>query len=233
VSPLPRTTAGAAGALALVAALMWWSGSAGDAPAPTAADPAARPAAPASQRAAPASARAAAETVALRHGVRLVFGPGVQADRQAVAATLHDAASPEAALRALLPGYELLFHYAPSRDGPRLETVWVFDDPADVPRQIAAAREAADVAEALPRDADAATLRRIVDDGDSETVRIAALEAWLQDPHTPPADADRVLAELAQSPHPLLAEQARALLDARSAAPPADEVAAGDDTSPR
>jgi hypothetical protein len=55
-------------------------------------------------------------------------------------------------------------------------------------------------------------------------VRIAALEAWLHDPQTPPADADRVLARLAGSPHPLLAEQARALLEARTAVSPAPEI---------
>jgi hypothetical protein len=215
----------AAGALAFAAVRIGWPGAPDGAPLPAVHTAMPQPAAAA---AAP-TARSAAEALAQRHGLRLVFGPGVRADQAATADALRDTtAPPEATLRRLLGGYELLFHYAPARDGPRLETVWVFDDPADVPRQIAAARAVADEPEALPRDADAAALRHIVDDGDSEAVRIAALEAWLQDPHTPAAEAERLLAQLADSPHPLLAEQARALREARLAAPPADAPTADD-----
>lgn len=170
----------------------------------------ARPAAP------PVSARAAAEQIARRHGVRLVFGAGVRADRHAAAQALAAAGDPEAALRTLLAGYELLFHYAPSPDGPLLETVWVFADPADVQRALAAPHGA----QPMPDAPDAAALRRTVEDGDSEALRIAALDAWLGDPQTPPDDADRVLVALADSPYPLLAEHARTLRAARAATEP-------------
>lgn len=153
----------------------------------------------------------------------------------------------ESTLREVLAGHELVFHYGPEAGGPdRLKAVWVFASqtplderaaaiaaaPSAAPQEaVAAAGPAtrpvppAPPAAAAPVESNEADiealspgqLRGRAEADPSEAVRLQALEALVAHPDADPHELTVLLDRLALDPSPLLAEQARALREARAA----------------
>lgn len=142
----------------------------------------------------------------------------------------------------------LLHHTADRGSGARLAAAWVFaraEDVAVVPGRAAtaaaftfapalpgvatsAAPAATETARPAPPRAETAdaeappmtlqALRRLVEQDGSDAERVQALEALAAHPEAGEAELRQLLEQLGAQPHTLLGEQARALLDARTAA---------------
>jgi hypothetical protein len=214
--------------------------------------------------------RQAVEAIGRRHGVRIVIDDAVRADLPAPYVPVGDLEADrlESALRELLAGNELVFHYGvgPGRGGVQLKVVWVFsrledfavratawagsapaaaDEGAD-PRQRLAALDAppgaapamgeaapgrgsspddenarsrasrADPADTMAPDLN--ELRKLAEADEPEAVRMQALEDYLMHPDATEDEVLALLDRLSHSAEPMLAEHARTLREARTAA---------------
>jgi hypothetical protein len=184
--------------------------------------------------------------LAARHGLRIVVDPAVRSDAPVILDATFASLPVEGQLHRLFAGHELLLHHTADRgSGARLAAAWVFaraEDVSVVPRSAAtaatftfapalpaaAAPAATETARPAPpraetADAEAApitlhALRRAAEQDGSDAERVQALEALAAHPEAGEAELRQLLEQLGAQPHTLLGEQARSLLDARTAA---------------
>lgn len=198
------------------------------------------------QRAATRTLRDVVDELAARHRLRIVVDPAVRSDGPVLLDATFASLPVEAQLHRLFAGHELLLHHTADRgSGARLAAAWVFaraEDVTVVPRPTATAAAftfapalppaappaAAETARQAPPRAESAdaepapvtliALRRLVEQDTSDAGRMQALEALVAHPEAAEAEVRQLLEQLGAQPHTLLGEQARALLDARTAA---------------
>lgn len=204
------------------------------------------PATAADQRAQPRTLRDAVDQLAARHHLRIVVDPAVRSDGPVLLDAAFASLPVEAQLQRLFAGHELLLHHTADRgSGARLAAAWVFARAEDVtvvpgraataatstfapaqpagtaPATAGTARPAPSRAETADAEAPPMTLhalRRLVEQDTSDAERVQALEALAAHPEADEAEVRQLLEQLGAQPHTLLGEQARALLDARTAA---------------
>jgi hypothetical protein len=198
------------------------------------------------QRAATRTLREVVDELAAQHRLRIVIDPAVRSDGPVTLDAAFATLPVEAQLHRLFAGHELLLHRTADRGGgARLAAAWVFARAEDVTvapgraattaaftfapaLPVAAAPAATETARPAPPRAETAdaeappmtlqALRRLVEQDGSDAERVQALEALAAHPEAGDAELRQLLEQLGAQPHTLLGEQARALLDARTAA---------------